>query len=159
MTASSKQVDGTVLTGTLATWSPETIQLSVGSDDRMAEVPVARIEVLETIQRHNYPKYIPITVAVTSIVGAVIAGSAWERRCTFLCITSFQTENRREAVALGFFAGASVGLPLGALIGLTTTDERWNPVSLPTPVSSGLSIRPVIGSRVGFAGSIRVGGF
>ena len=46
-----KHVDGTVLTGTLTTFSPETIQLSVGSDDRMVEgveVPVARIEVLET---------------------------------------------------------------------------------------------------------------
>ena len=42
-----KQVDGTVLRGTLTTLSPETIQLSVGSDDRMAEVPVARIEALE----------------------------------------------------------------------------------------------------------------
>ena len=42
-----KQVDGTVLTGTLAALSPETIQLSVGSDDRMVEVPVEGIEALE----------------------------------------------------------------------------------------------------------------
>ena len=53
-----KQVDGTVLTGTIATFSAETIQLSV--DSSRVEVPVARIEVLETSlgQRHNYPKYI-----------------------------------------------------------------------------------------------------
>ena len=54
-----KQVDGTVLTGTLAALSPETIQLSVGSDDRMAEIPVARIAVLETsLGRHRrFAKY------------------------------------------------------------------------------------------------------
>ena len=43
-----KQADGTVLTGTLAAWSEETIQLSVDSAGGRVEVPVARIEVLET---------------------------------------------------------------------------------------------------------------
>jgi len=38
-----KQVDGTVLTGTLTTFSLAAIQMSLGLDDRVADVPVARI--------------------------------------------------------------------------------------------------------------------
>ena len=155
-----KQVDGTVLTGTLATLSAETIQLSVGSAERMAEIPVAGIEVLETSlgQRTNYPKYIGRTVFVTSIMGAAIAGLTWEP-CTWLCISPFETATRRGAVAVGLVAGALSGLPLGALLGLASGgEERWNPVALPASAESGLSIRPLIGSRVGFAASVRVGG-
>ena len=152
-----RQVDGTVLTGTLATLSPETIQLSVDSRtdkwwvqpaERMAEVRVARIEVLETSlgQRRNYPKYIGRTVAVTSIVGAlgtVLIGNALEGG----------SRNWSGGSALwGFRAGAIIGLPLGVLIGSVVREERWNRVSLPAPVASDLSIRPVIGSRLGLRG-------
>ena len=97
-----KQVDGTVLTGTLATLSAETIQLSVGSAERMTEIPVAGIEVLETSlgQRTNYPKYIGRTAFVTSIMGAAIAGLTWEP-CTWFCISPFATATRRGAVGAG----------------------------------------------------------
>ena len=155
-----KQVDGTVLTGTLAALSPETIQLSVGSDDRMVEIPVARIEVFETSlgQRSNYPKYIGVTVAVTSFVGATIGLIAYGNRdpCSFLCIGP---NTSSEYIGLGFAGGVLVGLPLGALIGYMAREEQWNPVALSAPTASGLTIRPVIGSRAGFAGSVRVGGF
>ena len=151
-----RQVDGTVLTGTLVLpLSPETIQLWIGSDERMAEVPVARIEVLETSTgpQRRFHKYFGLTVAATSILGATIGFIAYDPSCTFLCFT------RSQHVGIGFVGGVLIGLPLGAIIGSVVREERWNPVSLPAPVASGLSIRPVIGSRVGFAGSIRVGGF
>ena len=148
------QVDGPVLTGTLVTFSAETIQLSLDSESPTVEVPVEGIEALETSlgRRHNYPKYIGITVAVTSVVGATMGFIAYDPSCTFLCFT------RSQHVGIGFVGGVLIGLPLGVIIGSVVREERWNPVSLPAPVASGLSIRPVIGSRVGFAGSIRVGG-
>ncbi len=152
-----KQVGGTVLTGTLATLSPETIQLSIGSDDRMAEVPVARIEVLETSlgRERNYPKYIGITVAATSIVGATMGAFVEPSPGCGFC---WGPETRSGWILLGFASGALVGLPLGWVIGSVVTEERWNPVALPAPAESGLTIRPVIGNGVGFAASIRVGG-
>ena len=84
-----KQVDGTVLTGKLAaTLSPETIQIFV--DSSRVEVPVARIEVLETslVRQRNYPKYIGLTVAATSIAGAIIGAIAYVDTgpCSWLCI-------------------------------------------------------------------------
>ena len=77
---------------------------------------------------------------------------AYDPSCTSFCFT------RGQEVGIGFLKGISIGLLPGAIIGSVVREERWNPVSLPAPVASGLSIRPVIGSRVGFAGSIRVGG-
>ncbi len=153
-----KQVDGTVLTGTLATWSEETIQLSV--DSSRVEVPVARIEVLETSlgRQRRFLKYFGLTVAATSIAGAIIGAIYFEDTgpCSFLCIGP---QTRGESMAWGLGIGAIVGLPLGAIIGYDVREERWNPASLPAPAASRLTIRPVIGSGVGFAASIRVGGF
>ena len=147
-----KQVDGTVLTGRLTTLSPETIQLWVRSDD--VAVPVARIEVLETsLGRSSSSKNVAITMAVGAVVGAAIGAQDWEP-CTFFCISLFQTETRSDAVYAGLGFGFLVGFPVGFLI----KSERWSPVSLPAPAASVLSIRPVIGSQVGFTGSLRVGG-
>ncbi len=148
-----KQVDGTVLVGALAAWSEETIQLSV--DSSRVEVPVARIEVLETsLGRDVSPKILGISMAAASVVGATIGAIAW-KPCTFLCFSPFESEHRSTAVLAGFGLGALGGL----LVGLFIRPERWNPVSLPAPAASRLTIRPAIGSGVGFAGSIRVGGF
>jgi hypothetical protein len=153
-----KQVDGTVLTGTLATFSPETIQLSIGSDD-VAEVPVARITVLETSlgRQRNFGKYFGLTLAAASVAGAIIGAIAYVDTgpCSWLCIGP---QTRGEYIAWGLVGGAIIGLPLGAIIGSQVREERWNRVALPAPTAPRLTIRPVIGGRVGFAGSVRVGG-
>jgi hypothetical protein len=153
-----RQVDGPVLTGTLATFSAETIQLSLDSESPTVEVPVEGILALETSlgRRHNYPKYIAITVVATSVVGAVIGASIEPCSGSGFCIGP---ETRSEGVAYGLLGGVLIGLPLGAIIGSLVTEERWSRVALPAPTASRLTVRPVIGSRVGFAGSIRVGGF
>ena len=148
-----RQVDGTVLTGTLTTLSPETIQLSVGSD--VAEVPVARIEVLETsLGKSSSSKNVAITMVVGGVVGAAIGAVAWEP-CSWLCISPFETETRSSAVYAGLAIGALVGLPVGFLV----RSERWSPVALPASVASRLTIRPVIGRGVGLVGAFGIGGF
>ena len=85
-------------------------------------------------------------------MGATIGLITYDPSCSFICFT------RTEHFLYGFGIGALVGLPLGAIMGHAVREERWNPVSLPAPAESRLTIRPVIGSGVGFAGSIRVGG-
>ena len=51
-----RQVDGTLLTGTLSTRSAETIQVSVGATGPMVEVPVEGIEALEiSLYRQQSP--------------------------------------------------------------------------------------------------------
>ena len=96
-----KQVDGTVLTGTLTTFSLAAIQMSLGSDDRVADVPVARIEVLETSlgRQPNYPKYIGITVAASSLLGAIIGASV--DTCSGVSGICVGPETRAEGVLVG----------------------------------------------------------
>ena len=155
-----RQVDGTLLTGTLSTRSAETIQVSVGATGPMVEVPVEGIEILEISlgRQRRSGKYFGLTVAAASIVGATIGFIAYEsyEPCSFLC---FGPETRSQYTLFGLGIGALVGLPLGALMGTVIREERWNPASLPAPAASRLTIRPVIGSGVGFGGSVRVGGF
>ena len=155
-----RQLDGTSLTGTLATRSAEIIQLSVGAAGPMVEVPVEGIEALEISlgRQRRFGKYFGLTVAATSIVGATIGFLAYQdsEPCSFLC---FGPDTRTEYIAVGFAGGVLVGLPLGAIIGSTVREEQWNQVALPALAESRLSIRPAIGSRVGLVASVRVGGF
>ena len=152
-----KQMDGTVLTGTLTMLSPETIQLSVGSDDRMAEVPVAQIEVLETSlgRRATYGKYVPLSMLGGAFVGAAYGAITGDSSSTGF-LSSFDQPEFRAAV--GFVTGALIGLPVGLVLGSAFSEERWNRVALSAPTAPRLTVRPVIGSRVGFVGSLRVGG-
>ncbi len=155
-----KQVDGPVLTGRLARFSAETIQLSLDSGGPTVEVPVEGIEALETSlgRRTRYGIYIPLSMLGGALVGAAygaITADPRERRPGFR--SDFDQPGFRAAV--GFIRGGLIGLPVGLILGSVFSEERWNPVALPTPAESGLTIRPVIGSGVGFVGSIRVGGF
>ena len=152
-----RQVDGTTLTGTLSTRSAEMIQLSVGATGPMVEVPVEGIAVLEASlgRSRRFGKYFGLTVAAASIVGATI-GALYEPCRTESCTGP---DTRTAQIFVGFGVGALVGLPVGAIIGSVVREERWNPLALPALAESRLTIRPVIGSGVGFAGSIRVGGF
>ncbi len=149
-----RQVDGPVLTGTLATASAETIQLSLDSEGPTVEVPVEGIEALEISlgRQRRFLKNFGLTVAAASILGGTLGLIAYE-------IDDGELGSRGEYIGGGAAFAAYFGLPLWALIGYLVKEERWNPASLPAPAESRLTIRPVIGSGVGFAASIRVGGF
>ncbi len=149
-----KQANGTTLTGTLSTRSPETIQLSVGNAGPTVEVSVEGIEALEISlgRQRRFLKNFGLTVAATSILLGTLGFIAYTPGDEFFA-------SRTDLTGFGFYLGAYFGLPLGALIGYLVKEERWNPASLPAPAESRLTIRPVIGSGVGFAASIRVGGF
>ena len=122
---------------------------------------MARIEVFETSlgRQSNFGKYFGLTLAASSVVGVTIYALTWSP-CTetgwFACW--FEPDSRGEAFGWGLAGGAIIGLPLGVIIGSVVREERWNRVALPAPTAPRLTIRPVIGGRVGFAGSVRVGG-
>ena len=79
-----------------------------------AGVPIQGIEALETMLGGPMSgKHFAMTVAATTIVGGTIGGITWER-CTFLCISPFETETRGKAI----FNGSAIGAVVGALGGL-----------------------------------------
>ena len=153
-----KQVDGTILTGTLANVSTETVQLAVDPLGGTIEVPVERIDLLETSlgQQRNFGKNFGVTVAVAAAVGGTITALTWSP-CSTAC-PFLGPESRGEAFGWGLAGGAIIGLPIGVLVGLLRRSERWNPAGWPGSGRRRLVLRPVLGSRIGFAASVSVGG-
>ncbi len=152
-----KQVDGPVLTGRLARFSAETIHLFPDSGGPWVEVPIEGIEALETSlgRRTRYRKYIPL-----SMLGGAFVGAAYGAITGYTSSTGFFSFDQPEVrAAVGFVYGGLIGLPVGLILGSVFREERWNRGALPAPTAPRLTIRPVIGSGVGFTGSIRVGGF
>jgi len=152
-----KQVDGPVLTGRLARFSAETIHLFPDSGGPWVEVPIEGIEALETSlgRRTRYRKYIPLSMLGGAFVGAAYGAITGDSSSTGF-LSSFDQPEFRAAV--GFVTGALIGLPVGLVLGSAFSEERWNRVALSAPTAPRLTVRPVIGSRVGFVGSLRVGG-
>lgn len=144
-----RQVDGTVLTGTLDLWSTETVRLSGESADRRWEIPVSAIETLEMSlgRSHSFGKYYGLTVAVSSIVGGIIGLTKSSSSSSF---------HRGRSAGGGALVGYLVGIPLGAFAGSRITKERWIPVATLGPAAPGPTIRRVIGSEVGLTAGQRV---
>ena len=102
----------------------------------------------------NVGKYIGWTVGIGAIVGAAHGGITWEGSNSSSSFSGLNTVGMN--IVAGFFAGALIGLPVGVVIGLGSGyEEQWTRVPIPRPR---LTIRPVIGSRLGFGASVRLGG-
>ncbi len=144
-----RQVDGTVHTGTLDTWSTDTVQLFGESTDRRWEVPVSAIESLEMSlgRSRSFGKYYGLTLAASTIVGGLIGLTKSSSSDPF---------HLGRSAGGGAFVGYLVGIPLGAFVGSRITNERWSPVAIPGLAQSGPTIRPVTGSEVGLTAGQRV---
>ena len=137
-------LDGTVRTGTLANLSTETIQLDV-DPFLTIDVAVERVDVLDISlgQQVGFnSKKFWVTVAVLEAVYGTIYG-----------LNPFAS-GKSEVYIVGFFLGA----PIAFWVAVSET-ERWGPAALPGSGGSRLVLRPVLGSRIGFAASVRVGRF
>ena len=150
-----RQVDGTVLTGTLDTWSTETVQLSGESVDRRMDIPVSVIEALEMSlgRERRFSKYYGLTVAASSIVGGIVG---FTRASSGVGSSRSSSYFRGRSTGGGLLVGYLVGIPLGVFVGSRVTEERWNPVAIPGTAQSGPTIRPVTGSEVGLAAGQRI---
>ena len=141
-----RQLDGAVLTGTLATFSSEGIRLSIDSVSPPVEVPVSAIEALEaSLSRESrFTKYYGMSLAASTLLGGIVGRTRGNE-----CIDCGD-------VAGGLLLGYLMGIPLGAVIGSLVTEERGSPVAIPGSAQSGPTIRPVIGREVGFSAGQRI---
>ena len=122
-----RQLDGPVLTGTLAAWSAETIRLS--ADSGQVEVPVERIDVLETsLGQQRSGKYVGLSLLGGAIVGAAY-GMTRELCSGSFCF--FEPKTRDTSIVIGLIGGSLIiGLPLGIILGSMNSEERWTRVAL-----------------------------
>ena len=129
------------------------------TDAGVAAVALGDVRLLE-VRHFSMGQTIGLSVLLTGVAGGTIYALTWSP-CTetgwFTCWP--HPDSRGEAFGWEFAGGAIIGLPLGLIIAFVVREERWNRGALPALTAPRLTIRPVIGSRVGFAGSVRVGGF
>ena len=152
------QVGGTVLTGTLARFSRETIQLSVDSPGPVVGMPASTIEALELSlgRERSFGKYYGMTVAVSSLVGGIVGLTRASSSSSFSSSSRGAGYYRTRSAAGGLLVGYLVGIPLGAFIGSRVTAERWSPVATSGSPQSGPTILEVTGSDVGLRAGQRV---
>ena len=126
------------------------------SDEGVTAVALGDVRLLE-VQRSSIGQTIGLSVFLTGVAGGTIVAIAWEP-CSGsgFCVGP---DSRAEGFLYGFAAGAIIGLVGGLIIGSVVREERSDRVALQLPAAPRLTIRPVMGSRVGLAGSVRVGGF
>jgi len=125
------------------------------TDAGVAAAALGDVRLLE-VRHFSLGKTVGLSVLLTGVAGGTIIAIALEP-CSGseFCVGP---DSRAEGFLYGFAGGAIIGLVGGLIIGSVVREERWNRGALPAPTAPRLTIRPVIGGRLGFAGSVRVGG-
>jgi len=152
------QPDGGTVTGVVAAVSAREVTISGPAGE--ATYPVEGIAGLErSMGRHrSFGRTFGITLGVTSLVGGTASALTWTpcRETGFLaCFLA--PESRADAFAWGLAGGAIIGLPVGVILGLAVTTERWEPGSLPSIGPVAFSVRAAPGRGVGLVGALPLG--
>ena len=131
-----RQVDGTVLTGTLAAWSEETIQLSVDSSRVEGTVAIPRSQIATLERQEGTRGWVGNGSIIGLLAGGAIAVATLPNRdCLggdYGCV-GWAVAGSVGYVALGIVAGAVVG----AFIGSAPGTENWVIVPLIEVASTG----------------------
>lgn len=148
-----------MLVGELTAVGSDRLVLAL-DDGTTVPVPVSDLIGVERGRREpNFVKHFLTTVAVSTAGGSLLAGLTWSE-CEGWCILN--PSSRREAVGLGAAVGAVIGVSVGVLTGLSATEERWDPVGLPSDDASladriSLEVAPTSGG-LSLAASLAFGG-
>ena len=142
-----RQVDGDVLTGTVAAFTRERIQLSVDSGGPTLDVPVSAIAALELSlgRQRNFDKYYGITLAASTVLGGLVGLT---RATEFI--------GKTENAAGGLLVGYMVGVPLAVVVGSLVREEEWSPVATLDPARPGPAMSSVTAGEVGLTAGQRI---
>lgn len=149
--------------GTFDSLSTDSVFLRVPVGSRpfaIARVDVRRFDRSRGKQRH-FGRNFGITVGVSALVAAGLSAATWEpcRDPGFLGLGCLMTPTSRgDAFMWGLLGGAVLGAPLGVIVGVAQHSEAWEPITASAADKPSLELAPVLGRRIGIAGTIRLGG-
>lgn len=112
-------------------------------------------------RQRQFGKSFGITLVSVSLGFATLAAASWEPcvpRDPFGLNCMYAGETRSEGFMMGLAAGAILGVPIGAMVGLGRRPEKWVPMTLPGTNAGTIAFAPIVGRRLGIAGSIRFPG-
>lgn len=149
--------------GTFDSLSTDSVYLRIPAGSRpfaIARGDVRRFDRSLGRQRH-FGRNFGITVGLSALVAAGVSAATWEpcRDPGFLGLGCLMTPSSRgDAFVWGLAGGAMLGVPLGLIIGVAQHSEAWEPLIAPAAHGPSLELAPVLGRRMGIAGTIRLGG-
>jgi len=147
---------GTEWTGTLQAHSPEGLTLIVDEETRV--FPASEIAGLERSlgEQRNFRKYFGITLTSVGLIG-ILTFAATKPGADDCTGGRFCPTPRWMSAIEGLWVGGLVGVPVGVVVGLTKKEERWEPLSMGGQQGTTVSIRPIVGDRIGLGATIRLG--
>lgn len=148
------RADGGVVEGELRGVWPDSLRLLDSPRGPEFSIPRSEIESVQTsLGRHRrFAQNFFATVAIAAF-GTGLASAVTHEPCEGWCILS--PDSRGQAFTWGFVGGAVLGVPIGAILGLAITHERWTTLEVHSPEVGQLSVLPVVGPRPGIALSFR----
>lgn len=141
-----------------------TLQLIEADSARVAEkdgrvvalslADVERIEVSLGRQRQFWRNF-GLTTLGMSALGGGVGAATWtpcEAEGWLSCM--FVPESRGQAMLAGAVVGGLVGIPVGIVVGAAVRREQWRPVQPDGIRPRQLSVRPIVGNRIGASATL-----
>lgn len=150
------QANGARFQGILEAIEADSARITAAEGKRVA-LPLADVHRVEVSlgQRRQFWKHLAVTVASMAAVGGAIGGATYEpcdEDVLFGCLLS--PGDRGEAVVWGAMLGGAAGVPVGIVVGAAVRREQWARVSHPAGRPRQVSIRPIIGERIGASATL-----
>lgn len=150
-----RMAGGSERTGLVSAFDPAgSLVLVDEASGREVSLPLHDVAGLEQSlgKGRRFGRNLGYTIAATSLTFGVLGAVSWSE-CTGWCL--LHPESRADAFAWGLVGGAVVGLPIGVIVGLAVTSERWASVDLPAVTERSVHFTPILGPRTGLAVSVR----
>lgn len=134
----------------------DSARLTAG-DGRLVAVPLADVERVEVSlgRRRQFWRNFGLTTMGLAALGGGVGAATWtpcEEEGWFSCM--FVPESRGQAMLAGSVVGALVGIPVGVVVGAAVRREQWAPVQPQGVRPRQVSIRPIIGERIGASATL-----
>lgn len=123
----------------------------------MVAIPLSDVRRLEvsTGRHRRFWKNFGLATAGAAALGAGISAATYEPcndEVLFGCLVS--PSSRTEAFMWGAVAGGMIGVPVAVVVGAAVRQEQWAPVFHRLVAPARVSVRPVLGRRVGAVATI-----
>jgi hypothetical protein len=150
------QASGARHQGILHAIETDSVRLT-GARGGLVAVSLADVERVEVSlgRRRQFWKHLGMTAVGLALVGGGVAASTYEpcnEDVLFGCL--MEPESRGEAFFWGAIVGGAVGVPAGVVVGAAVRQEQWQPVNHPAVRPRQVSIRPIVGNRIGASATL-----
>lgn len=148
--------DGSKRVGTVGAVQHDTVRFTApsGATFVVATADVARLELSMGKQRNFVGNFVTTTVGFMALGGA-IGAATWSDCDSAGWGCMFTPGSRTDALLAGALVGGLVGVPAGIVVGAASRPERWERIKQQRDTTRQVSIRPILGNRIGASATLQ----